>query len=69
MKTKRAILRILILVGGITFLTSLSWIHQSFSQTALLVSDLIVSFKGPSSAFQGENISAKIRSPLRIKGM
>jgi subtilase family serine protease len=68
MRTERAFLRILILVGGITFLASLSWINQSFSQTALLVPDLTVSFKGPSSAFQGENISAKIKISVKNKG-
>jgi subtilase family serine protease len=56
---------------GILFFSimiSLLWTSHSFSQTALLSPDLTVSFKGPTSAAQGENISTKVKISVKNKG-
>jgi subtilase family serine protease len=68
MKTKRAILRILILVGSIAFLVAASRVNICFGQAAALPADLTVSFKGPSTASQGEDISGKIKISVKNRG-
>jgi subtilase family serine protease len=68
MKTEKAFLRILILVGSIAFLVAVFRVNLSFSQATALPADLTVSFKGPSTASQGEDISGKIKISVKNNG-
>ena len=68
MKTERAFLRILILVGIIAFLVAASRVNISFGQATALPADLTISLKGPSTASQGEDISGKIKISVKNRG-
>jgi subtilase family serine protease len=68
MKRERAFLRILILAGSIAFLVAASRVIISYGQATALPADLTISFKGPSTASQGEVISGKIKISVKNNG-
>jgi len=68
MKRRRIFSRILLLAGMIAFLGNASWVSVSFGQAVAVLPDLVVSFKGPSTAYQGEVIAEKIKITVRNKG-
>jgi hypothetical protein len=65
---KKDFLRILILVGSITFLIAVSRVNLLFGQATALPADLTIGFKGPSTASQGEDISGKIKISVKNRG-
>jgi len=68
MKNEKTFLRSLVLVAGISFLVGAIGISQSFGQATALPADLTISFKGPSTASQGEDISGKIKISVKNRG-
>lgn len=68
MKNEKTFLRSLVLVAGISFLVGAIGISQSFGQVTALPADLTISFKGPSTTSQGEDISGKIKISVKNKG-
>jgi subtilase family serine protease len=65
---KKHCLGILILLGSIVFLVSAHSVNICFGQASALLADLTVSFKAPSLASQGENISGKIKISVKNQG-
>ncbi len=68
MSKARVLLGILVLLVAIAFWGNVLLISPSFGQATALPADLTVSFKGPSTAFQGEDISGKIKISVKNRG-
>jgi hypothetical protein len=68
MRKTKIFLRILVLAGITTFLGNTLWLSVSFGQAAAPLADLVVSFKAPATAYQGEVIAEKIKITVRNKG-
>jgi len=68
MERERDFFRILVLIGIVTFLANPFSLNQSFGAVMPPRPDLTSVFKGPSSATQGENITAKVKAYVKNRG-